>query len=272
MLDLSLRPLKERCLQPLAAGIPPFITANHLTFAAFICGLAAVVSAALPLSATPDSSTTALTTSYQPLIFWLFNRLLDSIDGTLARLRGADSPLGGFLDLLGDFVVYALVPIGIGLGNERFSATSVTSGLGGSLTSSSTPLAVNWKAIAVLEATFFINNFVLFYISGVAAEMSSPQRSVQSGTEGGDRIAKQKDRLTSVIMTPALVEGLESGVLFTCMFVFPRWLNTWCWVMSVGVAAGTVQRVKWAVEALSINEAEVKSSRQQGRDKSSKAA
>lgn len=83
----------------------------------------------------------------------------------------------------------------------------------------------------MLEATFHINNFVLFYIAAVVA-------------------AKLDGELTSVSMRPALVEGLESGVLFTAMFVWPAYLTELCWVMSGAVMVGVGQRVYYIVPAL----------------------
>lgn len=51
------------------------------------------------------------------ITFWLLNRALDCLDGALARHRNLQSELGGFLDLLGDFIVYALIPICVVGGN-----------------------------------------------------------------------------------------------------------------------------------------------------------
>ncbi len=85
-------------------------------------------------------------------------------------------------------------------------------------------VTVDWTALALLEATFHVNNFVLFYVAAVAAE-------------------KKDGELTSVTMKPALIEGFESGVLFTMMLIWPTWINTWCWAMALGVVVGTAQRV-----------------------------
>jgi phosphatidylglycerophosphate synthase len=40
------------------------------------------------------------------LVLWLLNRLLDGLDGPVARVRGA-TDLGGFLDIVADFSIYA---------------------------------------------------------------------------------------------------------------------------------------------------------------------
>lgn len=83
----------------------------------------------------------------------------------------------------------------------------------------------------MLEATFHINNFVLFYISAVVA-------------------AKPHDELTSVAMRPALIEGLESGLIFTAMFIWPQYLTLLCWGMSVAVIIGIAQRVCFVIPLL----------------------
>ena len=94
MYDNHLRHLKDVIGTPVCRALPSGTTPNHITLAAFISGLLAVGTAALSTSRS----------SYWPLIFWLLNRLLDGADGTFARMRGTASALGGFLDLLGDFI------------------------------------------------------------------------------------------------------------------------------------------------------------------------
>lgn len=128
-------------------------------------------------------------------------------------MRGTATALGGFLDLLGDFVIYSLIPAMLAYGQERRLAD------------------VDWRAVAMLEATFHINNFVLFYISALIA-------------------AKPDDELTSVSMRPALVEGLESGIMFTAMFIWPQHLTLLCWGMSVAVIIGVGQRVYFIIPSL----------------------
>ena len=48
------------------------------------------------------------------LVLWLLNRIVDGIDGPLARRRGA-TDLGGFLDLLADFSIYAGFVLAVGV-------------------------------------------------------------------------------------------------------------------------------------------------------------
>lgn len=193
MFDISLRGWKDGAVDPISRSLPTSITPGQITFTAFICGLLSCVF--------------AMNAGYgkMALVFWSLNRLLDCLDGSVARVRNSATQLGGFLDLLCDFIVYSLLPIAIGRGQSQFSS-------------------IDWTALAILEGSFHVNNFVLFYIAAVAAD-------------------KKDGELTSVTMKPALIEGFESGALFTLMLIWPAHISTWAWVMVLGVTIGTAQRV-----------------------------
>lgn len=72
-----------------AAGVSPLA----VTGAGWLAGVAACLAAAAGRW-------------WIALGFWLINRLLDGLDGPVARLRGA-TELGGFLDIVADFSIYA---------------------------------------------------------------------------------------------------------------------------------------------------------------------
>ena len=200
MFDIALRGWKDVVVDPISRGVPTFITPGLITFVAFASGLL--------------SCFCALTSIYNraALVLWLLNRLLDCLDGSLARARNQATQLGGFLDLLNDFIIYSLLPIAIARGQADF-------------------ISIDWTSLALLEASFHINNFVLFYVAAVAAD-------------------KKDGELTSVTMKPALIEGFEAGVLFTMMLIWPAWINVWCWVMAVSVAIGTAQRVRTVIPVI----------------------
>lgn len=99
MLDRHLhpriKPLLHQCVQVLDK---PGITPDGLTLVGFAVGVLALPFLALGW--------------YLPaLIAILLNRLLDGLDGALARRRGL-TDAGGFLDISLDFLFYALVPFG----------------------------------------------------------------------------------------------------------------------------------------------------------------
>ena len=88
-----------------------------------------------------------------------------------------------------------------------------------------------WVAIALLEASFHINNFVLFYIAAILEKT----KAIKS--------EKHIKELTSVMMKPALIEGFESGLFFTAMLAYPQYTKELSWVMAGLVSIGIVRRV-----------------------------
>ncbi|KAI4085982.1 MAG: hypothetical protein LQ348_004437 [Seirophora lacunosa] len=213
MFDITLRPLKDGLFDPCCKYIPAFVTPSQVTGLAFVFGLLSCYS----ISVTHDNNKLAL-------VFWAFNRSLDCLDGALARHRGTASDLGGFLDLLGDFIIYSVLPIAIAQGFEAAGSHV-------------------WIAVAVLEATFHVNNFILFYVAAIAEKLSKVE-------EKGDASKGKTKELTSVMMRPALMEGMESGLMFTAMLVYPSEVQALSWTMAGLVAVGILQRTLWVVKAL----------------------
>ena len=216
MLDLTLRAVKDRVFDPVCKAVPASISPLHLTGLALICGLSSCYSAAIGGSVLISLS------------LWALNRVLDCLDGAVARQRQQTSELGGFLDLLGDFIVYSLIPIACAM-SPLASAGEET-----------------WLAVSLLEAAIHINNFVLFY---VAAVVEKKKNDVAKKVENGHGKQRQKE-LTSVAMMPALIEGFESGTIFTVMLGRPQSVGLLSSVMAVLVFAGTMQRVAKVISVL----------------------
>jgi phosphatidylglycerophosphate synthase len=131
MIDQPIRarlaPTLDRAAGSLQARhVPPGL----LTAVGLLAGLGACVAAA-------RSAWTAA------LVLWLINRLLDGLDGPLAR-RARASELGGLLDFVADFVVYSgfVVAVAIARPSSRL-------------------------ACAVLLATYLVNNVALLSFSSV---------------------------------------------------------------------------------------------------------
>jgi phosphatidylglycerophosphate synthase len=198
MLDLRLRPAKDRLLAPLSTALarhagPGAIPAASLTVTLAAAGLAAV---GQPLWA---------------LAAWLGGRLLDGLDGPVARRRGEASDLGGYRDMLADTVGYAAVPLGVAAGVDRRTA---------------------WSAVAVLLGLFFVNAISWSYLAAVLEK-----RGAGAATTG---------EATTITMPPALVEGTETVVLFSLFVALPQWAS-WIFVlMAALVAVNVVQRLAWA--------------------------
>ncbi|KAI4693996.1 uncharacterized protein J4E84_002575 [Alternaria hordeiaustralica] len=210
MLDIQLRPIKDTLFDSITPLVPSICSPLAITFLAFSSGVISCIYAA-------SNNTLASTT------FWALNRALDCLDGAVARKRNQSSDLGGFFDLLGDFIVYSATPISCALAlNGEPNAKSI------------------WLSVAVLEASFHVNNFVLFYIGAILEKRKG------SGKDGS-----RVKELTSVAMRPALIEGTESAAFFTAMLIFPRYLQHLSWTMALLVCLGIAQRTNWLVQALS---------------------
>ena len=222
MFDINLRPLKDSLFDPICNVVPRPISPLQITGAAFLSGIGCCIAAVTGNAANAVG-------------FWAMNRTLDCLDGAVARNRQQSSDLGGFLDLLGDFIIYSAIPICCTLGNDNLNPAEDW-----------TQVRRRWLAVAVAESSFYVNSFVLFFLAAVA-EKQTAEAAKQTGKNAESIRSKE---LTSVTMRPALVEGFESGFAFTCMLAFPKWTEHICWILAVGVMVGIVQRTKNAISVL----------------------
>ncbi|MGV8912099.1 MAG: CDP-alcohol phosphatidyltransferase family protein [Rhodoglobus sp.] len=125
MLDAQLRRAVNKPLNVLASAIDvPWITPDRVTIVGLVVGLSSAALAAFQLWPLA-------------LVAWLLSRVLDGLDGTLARRRvaaasdskrskafavsaaapeAAASEAGGFLDITADFVVYGATVLGVAIG------------------------------------------------------------------------------------------------------------------------------------------------------------
>ena len=201
MFDNTMRDVKERIFHPLAA---PFYRVNPiiLTIIALIFGLLAAVVLAFGLA-------------IWGFLFWVLNRVFDGLDGTVARRQGIQSDLGGYLDILFDFVVYAAVPIGLALG---------------------WPSPTTLLALIALLSIYYVNAASWMYLAAV----------LEKRNQG----ARAQDEKTTVTMPAGLIGGTETIVFYTVFILFPSYLTFFFVVMAVLVFFTVVQRLIWAVKHL----------------------
>ncbi|AOM00541.1 MULTISPECIES: CDP-alcohol phosphatidyltransferase family protein [Cobetia] len=98
-------PLKRLARSAAEGGLHP----DQLTLAGFVIGMLA-----LPLLAYGQFGLA--------LIAILINRVVDGLDGALARHAGLSSDAGGFLDICLDFLFYAAVVVGFALADPATNA------------------------------------------------------------------------------------------------------------------------------------------------------
>lgn len=197
MLDHATREFKERALRPIAifsSGIDP----TTITTIALIFGVLAAFTAAI---------------GWYPVAFglWVINRILDGLDGTIARLNDKQSDMGGYVDILFDYVVYALIPLGIVY---------------------SQPTEFGWLALSILFVVYYVNTASWMYLSSILEKRMAG--------------AKLRGEKTSVTMPGGLVGGTETIIVYTLFLLFPM-LHPYFFLVFAGMIFITiVQRFVWA--------------------------
>jgi len=201
MLDNHLRSTKEIVLQPIAKimySVHPIL----ITFIALGFGLVAGV----------------LLVQQQYLwafVFWAFNRLFDGLDGTVARLSGKQTDLGGYLDIVFDFVIYAVIPVTLVIG---------------------APDTAKFLSLVFLLSTFYINGASWMYLS-----------SIMEKKKHG---AKRRGEMTSVTMPSGLIGGAETAIFYTLFIIFPQQTVFLFTMMGALVLLTIGQRLVWAIKHL----------------------
>lgn len=198
MFDDYFRAWKERLLAPVARLLGPHVAPNLLTVTAAAAGAACVVAAWQGRSGIA-------------LALWWFNRLLDGLDGTQARVHGRQSAFGAYLDIVLDFGVYATVPIALAVHDG--TSTALTAAL-------------------VLVAAYYVNAASWMYLAALLEQR-------QQG-------AASRGELTAVTMPPGLVAGTETVVAYSLFLLSPRALPTLFAAFALLVVAGVVLRLRWA--------------------------
>lgn len=191
MLDGAAKKLTDPVFDTIARYLAKTgISANAITLAAGAIGLAVLI----PL---------ALQNYLWALAVILINRLLDALDGAVARRNGI-TDLGGFFDVVEDFIFFGAVVLGFALADPDANA-----------------LAAAWLLFSFMgaEASFL----------GYAA--LAEKRQFQHESQGRK----------SIFFLGGLVEGMETVAVFILACVFPQWFpwiavvfGVLCWMTTGG--------------------------------------
>jgi phosphatidylglycerophosphate synthase len=167
----------KRLFDPLFNGVARYlartgISANFITLTAVAVGLAVLI----PL---------AMQNYLMALALIAVNRILDSLDGAVARRNGI-TDLGGFFDVVGDFIFFGAVVLGFAIAEPENNA-----------------LAASWLLFAFMgtEASF------------LAYAALAEKHHFHSESHG------QK----SIFFLGGLVEGVETVAAFVLACIFPQW-------------------------------------------------
>jgi phosphatidylglycerophosphate synthase len=198
-LDSVFREEKDKAFLGIARACP--FPPNVVTFISFVLGILAAL--------------VAVSSRKIALVFWLSNRVMDGLDGAVARAQNSSTDFGGYLDIMCDFTVYASLPLGVVFGLVAGETWKV------------------WCLAAVLEGVFFVNAASLFCLSAILEKRAAG--------------AKSRGEMTSVSMVESLIGGTESIILFTLLLLCPeRWIPAIFVSFSVLVALTILQRLLWA--------------------------
>jgi phosphatidylglycerophosphate synthase len=197
MLDATMRTVLAPALDAGARRLDRVdLGPGTVTAAGLVIGIACCVAAALawwPIA----------------LALWLANRVLDGLDGPLARLRGA-TDLGGMLDFLADFVVYAGFPLGVAIAEADARV-----------------------ATCALLAAYLLNNVALLSHSSLIEK-----RRLELGDE------------RSLRFTAGLTEGTETILCYALVCLLPAHAATIFWAFAAMVMITVAQRIRLAVRTL----------------------
>ncbi len=132
--------------------------------------------------------------------FWLgflligISRIGDGLDGAVAKINGK-TDLGGYLDIVLDFVFYGAIPLGFVVFDPQ----------------------ANGLAGAVLLFAFYVNGS-----SFLAYAVMAEKRKLVTAARGPK----------SLFFTTGLAEASETIAVFLAMCVFPEWFAVIAWVFA----------------------------------------
>ena len=145
--------------------------------------------------------------------FWILNRILDGLDGLIARQHQRQSDFGGYVDILTDFIVYAALPIGLAAGS---------------------PSSERYLALAFLLAAFYVNSASWMYLSAILEKRASHSPETQ----------------TTIVMPAGIIGGFETIIAYSIFILFHTYITVLFSIFAALVFITTIQRLIWAKHSL----------------------
>ncbi|SNY91877.1 Phosphatidylglycerophosphate synthase [Cohaesibacter sp. ES.047] len=197
MLDARLRRFVDPPVNALGQSLARLgVTANQITLAGLLLGVAA-------------ATAIALEAYWTGLAILLVSRLMDGLDGAVARVKGK-TDLGGYLDIVFDFIFYGLIPLGFAVARPE-----------------------NALPAAVLLTAFYANgaSFLAYAIMAEKHKLST----VSHGSK-------------SLYFTGGLAEAGETYAVFAAFCLFPDAFAWIAYGFAAVTAITTGSRILLAVQ------------------------
>ena len=175
MFDIYMRRVKDALVKPFLACVKKqTFSPNWITASSGVFGLMGVAFSSQDMR-------------LWSFVFYVLGRIMDGLDGAYARLTNQSSDFGGYFDIIVDFTIYGMIPLGVTAAHPEYWA---------------------WVALVYLEVTFFVNAAGLFFLSALIEK-----------NKNANKVYADKKELTTLKMPPALIEGTESIVIFGFIIV-----------------------------------------------------
>jgi phosphatidylglycerophosphate synthase len=175
MFDVALRRFVDPALNRIAAGVVDArISANMLT----ISGAGLALAAAFFITQSNFAAALGL---------MLLNRIVDGLDGAVARLKGP-TEFGGYLDTICDYIFYLSIPVAFGL-MDQFNQ---------------------------IPALLLVASFTLTAVSFLAFAAIAARQVSDDGAHGPK----------AFIYSTGLMEGAETIAFFALFCLFPGFFPT----------------------------------------------
>lgn len=200
MLDSRLRPILERAFAATATRLADAgVTANQVTITGFALGLSAAtaIAAGFNLAA---------------CLLFLAGRLADGLDGPIAR-RTSATDLGGYLDIVLDFVVYAAIPLAFAWSSPHANA---------------------------LAAAFLLAAIVANGAAFLAFAVMAEKRRLTTRAQGDK----------SLYFIAGLAEGTETVVAYTLFCLTPSLFTQLATAFALLCVASAIGRIAIAIRHL----------------------
>lgn len=201
MLDSIITPFIKPLLKPIVEKLDSKgITPNQVTVTGFIVGLLA-----MPMI--------VLHWWWLALFFIVMNRVMDGIDGELARFQQSSSTAGGFLDICLDFLFYAAIPLAFGIANPD-----------------------EWAIPALVLIVTFIGTGSSFLAFAIAAEKF--------------QIDRPQFKNKSFYYMQGLAEGTETIAVFVAFCIWPQYFSIIAYVFAFICSITIVTRISGGFHTL----------------------
>jgi len=196
MIDKIIQPYTQPFLKRISKFLIKFISPNQMTFIGFLFGLIMCLFILLDM--------------YVFAIFALFcNRFCDGLDGVMARIL-APTPLGGYLDIVLDFLIYAGFVLTFGLTDY-----------------SNLPFAC----------------FLLFLYIGTSSTFLAHAAILQNHNHKKDDTDLDNQINKNIYYASGLVEGLETIIFMLLCLLFPKFFVLISIVFSILCLATILGRI-----------------------------